>query len=86
MNFNVDCQQSEDPCLTKVVPLLVLVKEWGELGDDAFKEIDIVLLLLQGVQQADADKVGCTLSRKCASNLCVIARHANLFIGVHLQL
>ena len=58
MNFNVDCQQSEDPCLTKVVPLLVLVKEWGELGDDAFKEIDIVLLLLQGVQQADADKVG----------------------------
>ena len=58
MNFNIDCSESSDPHLRRVVPLLVLVKEWGELGDDAFKETDIVLLLLQGVQLADAGHVG----------------------------
>ena len=58
MNFNVDCSESSGPRLTGVVPLLVLVKEWGELGDDAFKETDIVLLLLQGVQLADGGHVG----------------------------
>lgn len=58
MNFTVDCSEGKSPCLRRVVPLLLLIKEWGDLGVDAFEHVDIVLLLLQGIQLGDDDKVG----------------------------
>lgn len=57
MNFSVDCSEKRSPCLQRVVPLLTLVKEWGYQGIDAFQQTDVVLLLLQGIQLADDDKV-----------------------------
>ena len=58
MNFGVDRSVKKSPCLRRFVPLLVLVDEWGNLGSDAFQQIDVVLLLLQGIQVADQNKVG----------------------------
>ena len=57
MNFNIDCKDKKHPGLQRVVPLLVLAKEWGNLGKDAFDQTDIVLLLLQGIRHADDEKV-----------------------------
>ena len=58
MNFNVDCTEKKSPPLARIVPLLVLVKEWDELGSDAFDQVDVVLLLLQGIRAVDEEKVG----------------------------
>ena len=58
MNFSVDCSEKKSPSLRRFVPLRVLVKEWGDLGSDAFQQIDVVLLLLQGIQLADEERVG----------------------------
>lgn len=58
MNFSVDCTEKKSPPLPRIVPLLVLVKEWGELGSDAFDQVDVVLLLLQGIRAVDEGKVG----------------------------
>ena len=58
MNFSVDCAEKRSPPLRRIVPLLVLVKEWGGLGNDAFDQVDVVLLLLQGIRAVDEGKVG----------------------------
>ena len=58
MNFSVDCIEKKSPPLRRIVPLLVLAKEWGELGNDAFEQVDVVLLLLQGIRAVDEGKVG----------------------------
>ena len=58
MNFIVDCSEQKSLPLRRIVPLLVLVKEWGGMGKDAFNQMDIVLLLLQGIRAVDEEKVG----------------------------
>lgn len=58
MNFGVDCAEKKSPPLSRIVPLLVLAKEWGELGSDAFDQINVVLLLLQGIRAVNEGKVG----------------------------
>ena len=64
MNFSIDCTERKNLSLQRVVPLLVLVKQWGDLGKDAFQHVDIVLLLLQGIQLGDEGKVGALLLEK----------------------
>ena len=76
MNFNVDCSEKKSPPFRRIVPLLVLVKEWGGLGNDAFDQIDVVLLLLQGIRSADEGKVGALyLERHVHANTCMCTVH-----------
>ena len=58
MNFSLDCTEKKSPPLPQIVPLLVLVKEWSELGGDAFDQVDVVLLVLQGIRAIGEEKVG----------------------------
>jgi hypothetical protein len=58
MNFSFDYTEKKSPPLPRIVPLLVLVKEWSELGGDAFDQVDVVLLLLQGIRAVGEGKVG----------------------------
>ena len=73
MNFSIDCTERKNLSLQRVVPLLVLVKQWGDLGKDAFQHVDIVLLLLQGIQLGDEGKVGALLLEKKATWFVVCA-------------
>jgi len=53
MNLGINCSEKETSLSPRIVPLLVLAKEWGRsasLKEDAFLHTDIILLLLQGVQ------------------------------------
>ena len=58
MNFSLDCTEKKSPPLPRIVPLLVLVKEWSEMGGDAFDQVDVVLLVLQGIRAIGEGKVG----------------------------
>lgn len=58
MNFSLDCAEKKSPPLPRIVPLLVLVKEWSDLGGDAFDQVDVVLLILQGIRAIGEGKVG----------------------------
>ena len=53
MNLGINCSEKKTSLTPRIVPLLVLAKEWGRsasLKEDAFLQTDIILLLLQGVQ------------------------------------
>lgn len=77
MNFSVDCTEKKSPPLPRIVPLLVLVKEWGELGSNAFDEVDVVLLLLQGIRAIDEGKVGALYLELSAPAACIYKHLCN---------
>lgn len=50
MNFDVDYRHVHIVRSPQAVPLLVLVKEWGNYLKDAFGLIDTILLILKCIQ------------------------------------
>ena len=50
MNLGLDCREKGGPLSPRIVPLLVLVREWSLFKEDAFLQTELILLLLQGVQ------------------------------------
>ena len=61
MNFSSICKEKRLLLRPGNIPLLVLASEWSNLKDVAYGKIDLVLLLLQGIQAASEDKVRCAL-------------------------
>ena len=55
MNLGIDCREKESRLSPRIVPLLVLVREWSLFKEDAFLQTELILLLLQGVQAVSGD-------------------------------
>ena len=49
MNLDVDCRDREPQLFPAMVPLLVLVREWGAEGKAAYAQTDLLLFVLQEV-------------------------------------
>ena len=50
MNFEIDYRHIHIVRSPQALPLLLLVREWGEYGNNAFLHTDIILLILRGIQ------------------------------------
>ena len=50
MNFSIDYRHTRIVRSPQAVPLLVLVREWGRCGQDAFLHADVIALILRGIQ------------------------------------
>lgn len=49
MNLAKDCRDVHASLCPEVVPILLLVRGWSELGGDVYSHTDLVFLLLEAV-------------------------------------
>lgn len=62
MNLDVDCRSSHPQLSAASVPLLVVLREWGAEGNDAYLQTELLMIILQGVQAAAEWRVRFNLS------------------------